>query len=328
MNTVMIAPGCHMPWLGFGTWKIEHEVPAAVLTAIHSGYTHIDCAPIYGNEADIGAVLPGILNATPGMRDRLWLTSKLWNAEHHPDRVRNACVQTLDDLQVNHLDLYLMHWPVAFRSGIRWPESPQDIIDPRHDRLQDTWAAMEALVDEGLVRSIGVSNFSILHLQTILAHARIRPAVNQIECHPYLPQQELTAWCTGQGIHVTAYSPLGSADRPPTLKHDRERAVLEDPVVREVAQSHAATPAQVLLAWHRHQGRSAVCKSTSRLRLLENMAASRLELSAADMELLRAIATRQRYVNPAPWFMSGSPLSELELWRNEAAASSQDRARA
>lgn len=317
MNTIKIAPGCDMPWLGFGTWKIDQDAAQAVLTALHTGFTHIDCAPIYGNEADVGRALSHFLGASTGLRRRLWLTSKLWNADHHPERVRQACVRTLNDLGVDHLDLYLVHWPVGFRDGVRWPESPEDIVAPTPARLRDTWGAMESLVSEGLVRSIGVSNFNIAHLEDLLEHARIAPAVNQIECHPYLPQRALAPWCEARGIHVTAYSPLGSPDRPEGLRHPGEHAVLDDPTVKAVAWAHDVQPAQVLLAWHRAHGRSAICKSVSRQRLIDNAAAGRLSLGPADLHRLDAIAIRQRYVNPAAWFMPGSPLTEHQLWHDE-----------
>lgn len=315
MKAFTIAPGCSMPALGFGTWKIDGPTcSSAVLSALDAGFAHIDCAPIYGNEAQVGAALAHVLGGQPSMRDRLWITSKLWNADHRPGRVRPACLETLSALGLNHLDLFLVHWPVAFREGVSWPETPDDIRPPRIEALLDTWAAMELLVDEGLVRCIGVSNFGVHHLAPLLRHARLRPAVNQVECHPYLPQSALAGWCARHDVHLTAYSPLGSADRPDMLRHPGEQPVLADPVVAEVAAEHQATPAQVLLAWQLSRQRSVICKTVSRRRLLENLAAAQLALEDPQLSRLDAIATRQRYVNPAGWFMPGSPISEQALW--------------
>lgn len=321
MKTFTIAKDCHMPALGLGTWNIANDLTSpAVLSALDAGLMHIDCAPVYGNEPRVGAALTHLLDALPAVRRKLWVTSKLWNADHRPARVRLACLETLSALRLSHLDLFLIHWPVRFREGLSWPESPMDIHAPSAVALSETWAAMERLVKEGLVRSIGVSNFSIPHLQQVLRHANVRPAVNQVECHPYLPQREVAAWCARHEVHVTAYSPLGSPDRPEMLKTEGEHAVLADPVVADIAAARHATPAQVLLAWHLAHQRSAICKTVSRRRLVENLGAAQLELDAHDLVRLDSITTRQRYVSPSGWFMPGSPISEQTLWRNDAEA--------
>ena len=319
MKTFTIAKDCHMPALGFGTWNIAADLTSpAVLSALDAGYMHVDCAPVYGNEARVGAALNQLLDALPAVRRKLWITSKLWNADHRPARVRAACLETLSALRLSHLDLFLIHWPVRFREGVSWPQSASDIHPPSAHALGETWTAMERLVEEGLVRSIGVSNFGISQLEDLLRHAHVRPAVNQVECHPYLPQRELAKWCAANEIHLTAYSPLGSPDRPEMLKTDGERAVLTDPVVSDIAAARHASPAQVLLAWQLAHRRSAICKTVSRRRLVENLGAARLELGSEDLARLDAIAIRQRYVSPSGWFMPGSPISEQQLWHGGA----------
>jgi alcohol dehydrogenase (NADP+) len=321
MKTFTIAPDCSMPALGFGTWKVDADMTSsAVLSALDAGCMHIDCAPVYGNQAEVGAALYHLLDALPAMRRKLWITSKLWNDDHLPARVRPACLKTLSALRLSHLDLFLIHWPVRFREGVSWPESPADIHSFSANSLGETWAAMEQLVQEGLVRSIGVSNFGIHHLEPLVRHARILPAVNQVECHPYLPQHKLAAWCGRHRIHLAAYSPLGSPDRPDMLKSAHEQAVLSDPTVAVVAANHGATPAQVLLAWQLAHGRSAICKTVSRQHLIENLAAASLELGAADLVRLGNIVTRQRYVSPSGWFTPGSPISGQQLWGESASA--------
>lgn len=310
-----IAPGCFMPALGFGTWKIDAGHAAnSVKAALDSGYRHIDCAPVYGNEAEVGIAIREAIRRDGELRSKLWITSKLWNAEHHPSRVRNACLASVSALGVDHLDLYLVHWPVAFRAGVQWPDAVDDILGMQADRLLETWTAMEALVDEGLVRCIGVSNCSVQVLDDIVRGARRRPAVNQVECHPYLQQRALAACCGSHGIHLTAYSPLGSPDRPATLRHINERRVIDDPCIAEIAHRHAATPAVVLLAWHLAKGRSVLCKSTSPSRLIENLGARSLGLSFEDIGAIDAICLQQRYVSPEAWFRPGSVLTEDLLW--------------
>jgi alcohol dehydrogenase (NADP+) len=210
----MAPPLAAMPAIGLGTWKAAPgEVGAAVRSALQLGYRHIDCAAIYGNEAEIGAALHAALQQGGLAREQLWITSKLWNDCHEPGQVRPALERTLADLQLSWLDLYLIHWPVAHRPGVLMPSAAADQIPLERLPLHHTWAAMEELVDAGLVRRIGVSNWSAAKLAALLPHCRIRPAVNQVERHPWLQQGELLSFCRGQGITLTAYSPLGSPER-------------------------------------------------------------------------------------------------------------------
>ncbi|NDC34637.1 MAG: aldo/keto reductase [Synechococcaceae bacterium WB9_2_112] len=298
-----------MPALGLGTWKAAPgEVGAAVHTALELGYRHIDCAAIYGNEAEIGAALATAQRDGLVRRDELWITSKLWNDCHAPEQVRPALEQTLSDLQLDHLDLYLIHWPVVHRHGVVMPNVAADQIPLEQLPLHETWSAMEALVDGGLVRQIGVSNCSAVKLNGLLPHGRIRPAMNQIERHPWLQQNDLLSFCQQQDIAVTAYSPLGSPAGGGPLP------LLVDPVVTAIAAAHGASPAQVLLAWGLACGTAVIPKSVQRERLAANLAAAQLRLGQDELEQIAALDRHHRFVDGSFWELPGGAYTRANLW--------------
>jgi alcohol dehydrogenase (NADP+) len=312
-----------MPGLGLGTWKSDPGVVGgAIQTAIEVGYRHIDCAAIYGNEAEIGVALKEVFEGGIVERDDLFLTSKLWNAEHAPEDVEPALRKTLEDLQVDVLDLYLMHWPVALRKDRSEGES--EFISLEEIPLIDTWRAMEKCVDKGLVKDIGVSNFSKKKLQEIVAKARINPSINQIESHPYLQLQDLIDYCASENIHVTAYSPLGSNDRAAAMKREEEVPILEDTTIAAIAKKYSTpndtggetpvTPAQVLLAWALARGTSVIPKSVSSSRQKENLQAAMIELKEDDMMVIAELDRHFRYLDGSFWCPEGSPYTMQNLW--------------
>ncbi|MFB6274424.1 MAG: aldo/keto reductase [Salinibacter sp.] len=293
MQTISFDNGDEMPMLGLGTWKSDPgDAYEAVKTALDAGYRHIDCAAIYKNEAEVGEALTESFDAGVTDRDDVWVTSKLWNDAHAPEHVRPALEQTLSDLQLDTLDLYLIHWPVAFERGVDYPSSTSEFVSLDEIPLTETWAAMENLKAEGLVRHIGVSNFNI----------------------PKLQQPEMLDFAEEAGIPLTAYSPLGSYDRPAEMKADDEPVLLEEPAIHNIAERHDATPPQVLISWALHRDTVVIPKSTTPAHIRENLAAAELELTDDDMEAIAALDRGYRYLSVEDWTIEGSPYTQSLLW--------------
>jgi alcohol dehydrogenase (NADP+) len=275
-----------MPALGFGTLIPDAaETRTATRTALETGFRHLDCSERYRNEEQVGQAIREAIQAGWLNRNHLFVTTKLWNNNHRPERVQPAIESSRERLQVECIDLYLMHTPYAFLPGD--DQDPRDkngnVIYDQETTLMDTWRAMEKLVDRGMCKAIGLSDVSLEQLREVFDQARIKPSVVQIESHPYLPETEILEFCKLNGVVMLAFAPLGHGIKP---------GVLEDPVIRAIAQRVGKTPAQVLLAWAIQRGTAVLTTPKTPDRAKENFEVSALPDGAMDQ--INAIQTRQR----------------------------------
>lgn len=315
MKNYELHTGDRMPALGLGTWKsVPGAVGKAVREAIRIGYRHFDCAPAYENEAEIGKAIKAAIADGEVAREELWITSKLWNSRHLSDDVRPALEKTVADLQIDYVDLFLMHWPIAFKPGVFYPSGPGEFLSLDDAPLSATWAAMADTRDQGLCRNIGVSNFSESKINGLLEEGLSTPAVNQVELHPMLQQRGLLQWCDNHGIVLTAYSPLGSTDRPERLQSKDEPRPLENGVIREIASKHGLGPGQVLIAWAIQRGTSTIPKSVSSEHLRANFEAARVQLSEEDMAAIAELDSNERIVKGDFFCPPGGPYTTAWLW--------------
>ena len=277
-----------MPAVGFGTLIPDPVVTKeATRTALEVGFRHLDCAERYRNEAAVGEAIQEAFKAGTLRREELFVTTKLWNTNHRPERVKPAFDASCRRLQVDYVDCYVIHTPFAFRPG--------DEQDPRDDQgrviydsgvsLLETWQALERLVDDGHCKSIGLSDITLEKLQEIVAAARIKPAAIQVESHPYLPEWDLLDFCRKHGIVVQAFAALGHASKP---------NLLEDPVLKSIAQDAHKTPAQVALAWAVQRGTAFLTTSTKPQRIRESFELSALSEEAMQ-EIRDKVTTRVRF---------------------------------
>jgi alcohol dehydrogenase (NADP+) len=258
-----LATGATMPAIGLGTFGSDHvsasEIAAAVEGAAAVGYRHFDCASVYGNEAEIGCAFREILRGGIG-REELWITSKLWNDKHGEDDVIASCRQSLADLGLESLDLYLVHWPFPnfHPPGCDVSSRSTEAQPYIHENFMKTWRRMEALVDMGVVRHIGTSNMTIPKLKLLLRDARIKPAVNEMELHPHFQQPALFRFVVENGIQPVGYCPVGSPGRPERDRTPKDTAPTEDPLILETAERHGIHPAVVCIKWAVQRGQTPI----------------------------------------------------------------------
>ncbi|CAL9057916.1 unnamed protein product [Musa banksii] len=310
LRYIKLVSGHSIPSVGLGTWKsASSEASHSVYTAItEAGYRHVDTAPLYAIQEEVGRGLQAALQAGIPRND-LFITSKLWCTDLSPDRVRNALKQTLKELQLEYLDLYLIHWPFHLKEGATRPPRASDILD---FDMEGVWREMEKLVKDGLVRDIGVSNFTLKKLNKLLQCAQIMPSVCQMEMHPGWRNDKILEACKNNGIHVTAYSPLGSS------RSDRD--LIHDPTVVTVSKKLNKTPGQVLLKWGLQRGTSVIPKSTNADRIKGNIQLFGWAIPQEDLEALNSIRDQRRTVSGEETFVNkseGPYKSVSELWDDE-----------
>lgn len=291
MKTLEFANGDKMPVMGLGTWlSKQNEVCQAVLEAIKTGYRHFDCAYVYGNEKEIGRAFQEAFATGLVKRDDLFVTSKLWNSFHEPEQAEIAIKKSLKDLQLDYLDLYLVHWPIAFKQGKDGAESADDLIDLKDCPLSVTWEAMIDLKRKKLAKHIGVSNFSISKIENLKQKTRMIPEVNQIEIHPYLQQDEIVKYCHQNAIIPTAYSPLGSS-----RGFANEVGLMHEDIIIQIAAKHQCEASQILLAWGIERDTAVIPKSVNPGRIKENYKAVNLNLDEEDMEMIKSLNKNLRH---------------------------------
>ncbi|KPI44421.1 putative oxido [Cyphellophora attinorum] len=285
-----------IPALGFGTWQDKDAQEDAVYHALNAGYRHIDTARVYGTEP---AVAKGIARANVP-RSELYLTTKLWNNSHHPDDVLPALDASLKDLKTDYVDLYLMHWPGAFKSGpVLRPTKDGKVLTDNIDYL-DTWKAMESLLSTGKTKSIGISNFSKTEVERLLSKSKTPPAVHQYECHPYLAQHSFADFHKSNNIHVTQYSPFGNSNTVYSKGKDIAK-LIDDPMLADIGKKYGKNGAQVALAWGIAKGRSVIPKSKTPSRIKLNLEGD-FVLEDVDVGKIDSLDRKLRFNDPSDSF--------------------------
>lgn len=294
--------GAWMPAIGLGTFGSDRvsagEIAAAVKGAIAIGYRHLDCASVYGNERQIGRSLQEVFRSGV-RREELWIVSKLWNDKHAEADVIPSCRQSLADLGLDYLDMYLVHWPFPnfHPPGCTVESRSPDARPYIHDHFVKTWRQMEKLVDLGLVRHIGTSNMTIPKLKLLLRDARIKPAINEMELHPHFQQPELFEFVLSQGIQPVGYSPIGSPARPERDRTPEDTVDIEDPVIVAIANRLGVHPAVVCIKWAVQRGQTPIPQSANPRNYRANLAATVSEpLTDEDMRAIAAIDRNCRLI--------------------------------
>jgi diketogulonate reductase-like aldo/keto reductase len=294
--------GATMPAVGLGTFGSDRVTPAQVAEAVKDaaavGYRHFDCASVYENEAEVGASLQEIIQGGV-RREELWITSKLWNDKHGEDDVLASCRQSLADLRLDYVDLYLVHWPFPnfHPPGCDVTSRSPDAKPYIHESYMKTWRRMEDLVDRGLVRHIGTSNMTIPKLKLVLRDARIKPAVNEMELHPHFQQPQLFQFVLENGIQPVGYCPIGSPGRPERDRTPEDTAPTEDPVIVRIARSHGVHPAVVCIKWAVQRGQTPIPFSVNPRNYLANLQAAAADpLTEEEMRQIAAIDRNCRLI--------------------------------
>ena len=298
-----------MPEVGFGLWKVPQDVcSTAVFKAIEVGYRHFDSASDYGNEREVGEGIKAALDRGLCKREDLWITSKLWNTYHHPDHVNLALEKTLNDLQLEYLDLYMIHFPISLefvpfeeRYPPEWfndPDSAHPKMIPSRIPLSDTWHAMELLKESDRVKYLGVCNYSSGLLHDLMNYCEIKPDMLQVESHPRLTQEKLIRLAKNYNLEVTAFSPLGSISYEEIGGAEETESLLGNETIISIAEDLGIPPAQLILSWALNRDTSIVVKSTNESRMKENLDSSKIKLDQSILDKISALNIDKRYNDP------------------------------
>jgi len=297
-----LATGDKVPAVGLGTFGSDNytsdQIAQAVVGAAEVGYRHFDCASVYGNEAEIGGALRTVIESGV-KRDELWVTSKVWNDMHGEGQVIQSCKRSLADLRLDYLDLYLVHWPFpnAHAKGVDVSSRDPHARPYIHDAFMQTWAQMDYLKTEGLVRNIGTSNVTVPKLELILRDARIKPAANEMEMHPHFQQKDLFAYCIANKVQPIGYSPIGSPSRPERDRMPDDTVGIEDPVILDIAERHDVHPAVVCVKWAVQHGQISIPFSVKRSQYLSTLRAVTADpLTAEEMTAIAGIDKNNRLI--------------------------------
>lgn len=315
-----LSNGRRIPVLGLGTFGSDHynaaQIAEAVAFAIRKGYRHIDCASVYMNEKEIGVAIAGLLREGVVRREELWITSKVWNDAHGDGEVLAACEKSLKDLQLDYLDLYLVHWPFpnyhapGCDGEARNPDSRPYI----HEDYMVAWRQMEQLVDRGVVKSIGTSNMTIPKMELLLRDALIKPVVNEMELHPHFQQQALFDYLVERGIQPIGFSPVGSPKRPERDRTTGDTVDIEDPIIVEIAGRLEVHPAEVCIKWGIQRGEVVIPFSVTPSKILGNLkAVAGAPLTPEEMALIATIDKNCRLIKGQVFLWEGARGWE-DLW--------------
>jgi diketogulonate reductase-like aldo/keto reductase len=308
--------GAKIPAMGLGTFGSDNydaaTIAQAVEKAIRLGYRHIDCASVYGNEKEIGEVIARLIDEGVVTRDELWITSKLWNDCH--DRVEESCRQSLKDLRLDYLDLYLVHWPFPnhHAPGVTVESRDSNAKPYIHENYMQTWREMEKLVDKGWVRHIGTSNMTVSKLELLLRDCRIKPACNEMEMHPHFQQPELFRYVSENGMVAIGYCPIGSPNRPERDKMADDTVPIDDPVITQIAKSHSVHPAVICLKWAVQNGQIPIPFSVKPEKFMSNLrAAVEDPLTAEEMQAIKKTDKNCRFIKGQVFTWRGAGWEDL-----------------